>query len=102
MLVFNALAVAVMGWEMHRVYLTEVLPNIGGTTAQDQKQTISGFMARFAPAPTDAEIFRDRAITPPALGLSGLAALLGCVLAPGAARPPASADALPIGRFPAL
>src|SRR5512134_3096415 len=30
MLVFNALAVAVMGWDMHRVYLTEVLPNIGG------------------------------------------------------------------------
>jgi hypothetical protein len=99
MLLFNALAVAVMGWEMHRVYLTEVLPKIGGTTAQDQNQAISGFMARFAAAPTDAAIFRDRAITLPALAISGMVALLGCVLALGAARPRSTAYALQYSQF---
>src|SRR5262249_45495938 len=99
MLVFNALAIAVMGWEMHRVYLTEVLPNIGGTTAQGQNPTISGVMARFADAPTDAAIFRDRAITLPALAISGLVALLGCLLALGATRPRSTAYGLQYGQF---
>jgi Glycosyltransferase family 87 len=99
MLVFNAIAIAIMGWEMHRIYLTEVLPQIGGTTAQDQNQTISGFMARFAAAPADVAIFRDRAITLPATLLSGLVALLGCGLALGAARPQTTAFALQYSVF---
>ncbi len=88
-----------MGWEMHRIYLTEVLPNIGGTTAQDQNQTISGFMARFVAAPTDAAIFRERAITWPALAISGLLGLLGSVLALGALRPRSTAYALQYSQF---
>jgi hypothetical protein len=99
MLVFNALSIAVMGWEVHRVYLTEVFPRIGGTTAQDQNQTISGFMARFVAAPADVTIFRDRAITLPAMALSGLVALLGCGLALGAARPRSTAFALQYSVF---
>ncbi len=43
MLVFNGIAIVVMGWGMHWVYLTQVLPNIGGTTAWVENQTISGF-----------------------------------------------------------
>ena len=99
MLIFNALSVAVMGWEMHRVYLTEVFPRIGGTTAQDQNQTISGFMARFVASPADVTIFRDRAITLPATALSGLVALLGCGLALGVARPRSTAFALQYSVF---
>jgi hypothetical protein len=99
MLVFNALSIAVMGWEMHRVYLTEVFPRIGGTTAQDQNQTISGFMARFVASPADVQIFRDRAISLPATAISGLVALLGCGLALGAARPRTTAFALQYSVF---
>ena len=99
MLVFNALSVAVMGWEMHRIYLTEVFPQIGGTTAQDQNQTISGFLARFAASPADVEIFRDRALTLPATAISGLVALLGCGLALGATRPRTTAFALQYSVF---
>jgi hypothetical protein len=99
MLVFNALSIAIMGWEMHRIYLTEVFPRIGGTTAQDQNQTISGFLARFATSPADVAIFHDRAITLPATALSGLVALLGCGLALGAARPRTTAFALQYSVF---
>jgi Glycosyltransferase family 87 len=99
MLIFNALSVAVMGWEMHLIYLTEVFPRIGGTTAQDQNQTISGFLARFAASPADVVIFRDRAITLPATAISGLVALLGCGLALGAAHRRTTAFALQYSVF---
>jgi hypothetical protein len=99
MLVFNALSITVMGWEMHLIYLTEVFPRIGGTTAQDQNQTISGFMARFVASPANAQIFRDRAIALPAMALSGLVALLGCGLALGATRPRTTAFALQYSVF---
>ena len=46
MLVLNGLSISVIGWEMHRVYLFEVLPRIGGTTSWVENQTISGFLAR--------------------------------------------------------
>jgi hypothetical protein len=99
MLAFNALAVATIGWDMHRVYLTEVFPRIGGTTAQDQNQTISGFIARFFAAPTDAAIFQNRAITLAATAVSGLVALLGCLLALGTARPKTTTYALQYSQF---
>jgi hypothetical protein len=99
MLVFNAISVAVMGWEMHRVYLTEVFPRIGGTTAQDQNQTISGFMARFVASPADGTIFHNRAITLPAIALSGLVAMLGCGLTLGTTRPRTTAFALQYSVF---
>jgi hypothetical protein len=99
MLLFNALSVAVMGWEMHRVYLTEVLPNIGGTSAWVENQTISGFIARFAAPPTDAVIFGNRALALLATVVSGVVALVGCVLALGEARPRDTAYALQYGVF---
>lgn len=80
MLVLNGISIAVMGWEMHWIYITQVFPNIGGTTAQDQNQTISGFMARFVASPTDASIFQVRAITLPAMAISALLGLLACLV----------------------
>ncbi|MBK9713516.1 MAG: DUF2029 domain-containing protein [Kouleothrix sp.] len=99
MLLFNALAVAVMGWEMQRVYLTEVLPRIGGTTSWVENQTISGFLARFFAPPTASDIFRNRAVALLGLAISGLVGLGGCVLALWPARPRSTGFALQYGQF---
>lgn len=48
MLVCNAVAIAVVGWEMHRVYLFEVVPRIGGGTSWVENQTLNGFLSRLA------------------------------------------------------
>jgi hypothetical protein len=48
MLVFNGLAIGLMGWEAHRIYLFEVLPRIGGGTAWVENQTLNGFLSRLA------------------------------------------------------
>jgi hypothetical protein len=57
MLVLNGVAMIVMGWEMHYLYLYEVLPNIAGGTAWVENQTFNGFLSRiFAPDIT-AEIY---------------------------------------------
>jgi hypothetical protein len=44
---WNAIAVAVMGWDLHVMFLREVLPSIGGTTSWIENQTIAGFLTRF-------------------------------------------------------
>jgi hypothetical protein len=68
-LALNGFAVLVMGWEMHRIYLFEVVPNIGGGTAWVENQTINGFLSRaFAPG-MDAAIFEHPVVT--ALTYSG-------------------------------
>lgn len=46
MLLCNGLAVAIIGWEMHRVYLFEVVPRIGGGTSWVENQTLNGFVSR--------------------------------------------------------
>jgi hypothetical protein len=99
MLVFNALSILVIGWEMHRVYLIEVLPNIGGTSAWVENQTISGFVARFVAPPTDAVIFGNRMLARLAMAISAGVALLGCVLALGAAERRTTTYALQYGVF---
>jgi len=43
---FNALAIGVMGWQNHVIYVTQVLPNIGGGTSWVENQTINGFLSR--------------------------------------------------------
>ncbi|MGQ9925617.1 MAG: glycosyltransferase family 87 protein [Chloroflexaceae bacterium] len=93
MLLFNALAIAVMGWEMHRVYLFEVLPKIGGTTAWIENQTISGFVARLAVSPMSATIFQDQMLRLLGIALSASVALVVCALAliPADGRSPAFA-----------
>jgi hypothetical protein len=99
MLLFNALAVAVMGWEMHRIYLTQVLPNIGGTTAWVENQTVSGFITRLFAPPMEATIFRDRTISLLGQALSGALILLACALALRPARPDSTAYALQYSLF---
>jgi hypothetical protein len=47
MIGWNAIAVAVMGWDLHVMFLREVLPSIGGTTSWIENQTIAGFLTRF-------------------------------------------------------
>jgi hypothetical protein len=99
MLVLNGVALAVMGWEMHRVYLFEVLPRIGGTTSWVENQTISGFLARLSLSPRDGVIFHNRAIELAGLGLGGLAGLLACALTLRPARSRSSILALQYSQF---
>lgn len=80
MLIYNGLALAVVGWEMHRVYLFEVLPKIGGTTSWVENQTISGFLARLSDAPFDAHLFENRPLALLGTMLSGLLSLGACLL----------------------
>lgn len=50
MLIYNGIAIAVVGWEMHYVYLFDVIPRIRGGTSWVENQTLNGFLSRlFAP-----------------------------------------------------
>jgi hypothetical protein len=93
MLVFNGVAVAVMGWNEHWTYVTQVLPNIGGTTSWVENQTVSGFLARLAASPMSATIFEGRALRLAGTALSLLIVLAACALAlrPADRRSPAFA-----------
>jgi hypothetical protein len=99
MLVLNGLSISVIGWEMHRVYLFEVLPRIGGTTSWVENQTISGFLARLVASPTDTAIFHNRLIELLGLALGGAAGLLACILALRPARSTSTSFALQYGSF---
>jgi hypothetical protein len=99
MLLYNGLAVAVMGWEMHRIYLFEVLPKIGGTTSWVENQTVSGFLARLVSPPTVADIFANRSLALLGTALSGALGLLGCALALPEAPRRSTAYALQYGAF---
>ena len=46
LVLLNAAAVPVMGWQNHVIYLTEVLPGIRGTTTWLENQSINGFASR--------------------------------------------------------
>jgi uncharacterized membrane protein len=99
MLIFNGVAVAVMGWEVHRIYLTEVLPKIGGTTPWVENQTISAFLARLVAAPTEAAILQDRTVALAGMVISGLVGLLACLLALQPSEPRSTRFALQYGQF---
>jgi hypothetical protein len=99
MLVCNGLALAVMGVEMHRVYLAQVVPNIGGTTSWVENQTISGVVARLLDSPREADIFTDPALRLLGTGLSGLVVLFACALALRPARSDSTLFALQYGLF---
>ena len=81
MLVCNGIAIAVMGWDMHRIYLFDVLPNIGGTTSWVENQTISGFITRWFDVPFDAHIFALHGVSLVAQLCSLLVIAIVCVLA---------------------
>jgi Glycosyltransferase family 87 len=99
MLALNGVAVAVMGWEMHRVYLFEVVPKIGGTTSWVENQTISAFMARLVDVPFDAHLLENRLISLTATAISGLISLLACWLTMRPADGRSTAFALQYGQF---
>ncbi len=99
MLVLNGLSISVIGWEMHRVYLFEVLPRIGGTTSWVENQTISGFLARLVLPPTDTTIFHNRPLELLGLAIGAAIGLLACILALRPARPTSSTLALQYGQF---
>ncbi len=99
MLVFNGIAIAVMGWEMHRIYLFEVIPRIGGTTSWVENQTISGFLARITDVPFDAHIFENRALSLLGTALSGLLSLAACWLTLRPADGRSTAFALQYAQF---
>jgi hypothetical protein len=81
MLVCNGIAIAVMGWDMHRIYLFDVLPNIGGTTSWVENQTISGFITRWFDVPFDAHLFALHGVSLVAQLCSLLVIASVCVLA---------------------
>jgi uncharacterized membrane protein len=99
MLVLNGISIAVVGWEMHRVYLFEVLPRIGGTTSWVENQTISGFLARLVLPPTDTTIFHNRPIELLGLAIGGAVGLLACLLALRPAHSASPRFALQYGYF---
>lgn len=99
MFVFNGIAIAVMGWEMHRVYLFEVLPRIGGTTAYSDNQTIAGFLARLVASPKDAAILHNPLVTLLSTALAGLGMLGACLLALRPARTDSTTYALQYSLF---
>lgn len=99
MLLFNGAAVAVMGWDMHRIYLTQVFPNIGGTTAWVENQTVSGVLSRLVATPTEAAILENRLISLLGLGISGLLGLISCVLVSAPVPRRSTAYALHYGLF---
>lgn len=81
MLICNGLALAVVGWEMHRVYLFEVVPRIGGGTAWVENQTLNGFLSRiFAPDVTSS-IFEHPLVTLLTYAGFGMATLAAFALA---------------------
>jgi alpha-1,2-mannosyltransferase len=63
MLVCNGIALLVMGWEMHRVYLFEVIPNIGGGTSWVENQTLNGFLSRIFASDITSTIYEHPIVT---------------------------------------
>lgn len=63
MLVCNGIALAVMGWEMHRIYLFEVIPAIGGGTAWVENQTLNGFVSRIFASSVTATIYHHPTVS---------------------------------------
>jgi hypothetical protein len=88
-----------MGWEMHRIYLFQVVPHIGGTTSWVENQTISGFVARLLDSPREADIFADSALRLLGTAISGMVVLLACALTLRPAPRDSTLYALQYGQF---
>ncbi len=99
MLVCNGLALAVVGWEMHRVYLFEVLPNIGGGTTWVENQTLNGFMSRLVGGFIDAAKFDHWLVSIVTYGAFGLAVVGATLLARRPAPPRSPQYMLQFGVF---
>lgn len=99
MLVFNGIAIGVMGWEMHRIYLFEVIPGINGTTAYADNQTFAGFIARFVDSPKAAEIVHNRLISLLYTAVAGISMAFACYLSLRDAKPTSTIYTLQFGLF---
>ncbi|MEM8530721.1 MAG: glycosyltransferase family 87 protein [Chloroflexota bacterium] len=99
MLAFNGIAIAVMGWEMHRVYLLDVVPRIGGTTAWVENQTIAGFLSRLSISPTETVMVDNQTTILIANALSVLLSVLACVLTLGRATTKTTTYALQYSQY---
>ncbi|MFQ3682960.1 glycosyltransferase 87 family protein [Roseiflexus sp.] len=77
----NGVAIAIIGWNEHVIYITQVLPNIGGTTSWVENQTISGFLARLTDSPRSATIYQNDMVRLLGTLISGAVSLVACVLA---------------------
>lgn len=60
--ILNALAIGVMGWQNHVIYVTQVVPNIGGGTSWVENQTINGFLSRLLTGTMQTDPIHDRAL----------------------------------------
>lgn len=99
MLLYNSIAIAIVGWNEHLIYLTQVAPNIGGATSWVENQTISGFLARLTDSPRSATIYQNEAIRLAGMFLSALISLAVCILALRPAPREETGYALQFGMF---
>ncbi|MDQ5854679.1 MAG: DUF2029 domain-containing protein [Chloroflexota bacterium] len=58
----TGIAVGVLGWQTHVIYLTQVLPRIGGGTSWIENQTINGFLSRLLTGTVRIDPVHDRII----------------------------------------
>jgi len=99
MLLANGLAVAVMGWEPHRVYVTQVLLFSAGPTAWVENQAIAGFLARFIAPPTEAVVVQSQGAKLLANAIAGAIGLLMCYLTLRPVKPTTTTYALQYSQF---
>lgn len=57
--VLNGMAIAVMGWQNHVIFYTQVLPRLGGGTSWVENQTINGFLSRLLTGTMTFDVNRD-------------------------------------------
>lgn len=81
LLLFNGIAIGVMGWQNHVVYVTQVLPNIGGGTSWVENQTINGFLSRLLTGTMQTDPVRDPLINLLTYACFGLVAGISLLLA---------------------
>lgn len=99
MIVCNALAIAVIGWDIHVQYVTKVFPSIGGTTSWVENQTIAGFVTRFYSEPFVMLRFPIKPIEQLATVLSAILSALVCLAALRDVPEDESAFAVQYGMF---
>lgn len=102
LLVLNGLAIAVIGWQMHQVYLFEVVPRIGGGTSWVENQTLNGFLSRATGGIIDAAKFDHPLVSLATYGGFFLALGGAALLALRPAEPRSPQALLQFGLFPLL
>jgi hypothetical protein len=102
MLLCNGVALGVMGWEMHRVYLFEVVPRIGGGTAWVENQTLNGFLSRIYSHTITSTIYTHPVATMATYIVAAVAGLGAMLLALLPAERASARYALHFSIFPIL